>query len=360
MPRYDCKCGAHYKLPEGSQGKRARCKKCGATFVVPGEKPAPPLPPEDDVYSVLEQAAAQSHQAAAAGPSALEAAVAVGDEGGPRRTPRSVAEMPAARGAAGTLPGFLADAAWAFLFITKPSNLVIALLVWFLIVFKSLVGLAGCLGVIGSLIILGWYFAFLLNVAITAAAGEDDLPSLSMTEGIVDDIIIPIVKYVGTTLVLLVPAIVYIALNAGDTVNLLQAMAMQGVTALTDDPAAAAPLIALLLLALFLWPISILAVSLQGLGAVVRVDLAFITIARTFVPYVLTCALVGVATYGQSWLPEQLFGRINFAGGNTPWGQLILTFVVSAGLVVYLDIVAMRVVGLYYRHYKSRFAWTWE
>ena len=49
MPTYTCTCGARYKLPEGSGGKRARCKKCGVVFTIP-EEPLEVAPPDDDYW----------------------------------------------------------------------------------------------------------------------------------------------------------------------------------------------------------------------------------------------------------------------------------------------------------------------
>jgi len=37
-----------------------------------------------------------------------------------------------------------------------------------------------------------------------------------------------------------------------------------------------------------------------------------------------------------------------------------MRFVISIGVTVYFDIVLMRLIGLYYHHFKDRFAWSWE
>ena len=39
-------------------------------------------------------------------------------------------------------------------------------------------------------------------------------------------------------------------------------------------------------------------------------------------------------------------------------GALILSFI-GTGIAVYFEIVAMQVIGLYYHHFKDRFAWSW-
>ena len=37
MPTKHCECGAKYRFPEESVGKRAKCKKCGAIFTLEDE-----------------------------------------------------------------------------------------------------------------------------------------------------------------------------------------------------------------------------------------------------------------------------------------------------------------------------------
>ncbi|HEY3244350.1 MAG TPA: hypothetical protein VGM03_13470 [Phycisphaerae bacterium] len=359
MPKVVCTCGARYQLPAGTEGKRAKCKKCGVIFVIPKPKPVPAEP--GDMLALLEEAATQAKRAEVAAPSALAAAVENAPAAGasiPRAT--AIDEVPALRGRQGTLPAFLRDAAWAFLFLIQPSNLVIMLIMWAVRTLKIVVGFAPCIGIIASLIISGWYISFLFNTVAAAAAGEDDLPTLSLTEGIVDDVIMPLIKYVGVTLVLLLPAIAYLVWTATELLSGGPQVLLEGGSALRDEGLISGPFVALLLLALFLWPISILAVALQGLGAVVRLDLALRTIACTFVPYVLTCALVGGSFWVQDWLSGQLLGRAMMRGKGLDLGKLFVAGIVVSGLTVYVDIVAMRIVGLYYRHYRKRFAWTWE
>ena len=60
-----------------------------------------------------------------------------------------------------------------------------------------------------------------------------------------------------------------------------------------------------------------------------------------------TAAAVGVL----SKAPPSLGGLLT--------GTFMLT-VLLTGIGVYFDIVLMRLIGLYYHHFKHRFAWSWE
>ena len=47
-------------------------------------------------------------------------------------------------------------------------------------------------------------------------------------------------------------------------------------------------------------------------------------------------------------------GRLGMAvTGRTLWTVL------ATGVGLYFEIVALRAIGLYYHHYKDRFAWSW-
>jgi hypothetical protein len=86
-----------------------------------------------------------------------------------------------------------------------------------------------------------------------------------------------------------------------------------------------------------------------------------LTILRTPVAYAVTVLLVMGAILAAAWTGNTLVASAaakQLAGGGT-WGGVLLAKILGAGLSVYCDLVALRAVGLYYRHFRSRFAWDW-
>jgi hypothetical protein len=133
-------------------------------------------------------------------------------------------------------------------------------------------------------------------------------------------------------------------------------LTIDDLAALVSDGAAAAVsmgllakagvLAVLLLLGLFLWPMTVLCFALGGVSCLGRLDLLVVTIAKTLPVYLLTVLLVnGVDLIVTFFTPDGPFS-----------GPTFLHRVVQ----VYADIFAMRVIGLYYAHFKRRFAWSWE
>ena len=79
-----------------------------------------------------------------------------------------------------------------------------------------------------------------------------------------------------------------------------------------------------------------------------------LTIARTLVPYVAACALTGMA------LTALWFAQEGIVGGGGAAAHPIALSMVFEVLQLYAWVVVMRVIGLYYHHFKDRFAWSWE
>ena len=98
----------------------------------------------------------------------------------------------------------------------------------------------------------------------------------------------------------------------------------------------------------------LLVTAIGGLFACLRIDLIAVTIGRSFIPYLAVCLLFG-ATVGLKWYADELAGRITGGGVQGFWVTAVLTGLLQA----YFSIVSMRIVGLYYHHFKERFAWSW-
>ena len=159
-----------------------------------------------------------------------------------------------------------------------------------------------------------------------------------------EDLIVPICKFIGVSILVSLPAIAYFSYataTVGPLVVLFSPM---------QDPI----FVCLIGLAAFLWPIAVLMAALGGLGCFMRPDMIARTIARTFVPYVVTFALTGAAV-GITYYAEHVVQNSAPVFGGSP----IVTAIALTLVEVYFTTVAMQCVGLYYYHFKGRFAWSW-
>lgn len=175
-----------------------------------------------------------------------------------------------------------------------------------------------------------------------AASGENELPSFSLSEGWFDDVVAPLVKFLLSWLVVGWPALLYAMLDTKYSVSVLLNLPFN-------------PAVALLALGVFAWPMVILTIAIGGPSGLWRVDLMISTVLRSFVGYATTAAATVVA-YAAFQLAEALLQSRSHAD---PTGLVAI----GAGLevlAVYAAIVAMRIIGLYYHHFKDDFAWSWE
>lgn len=298
-----CECGATMDLPGSAAGRRARCTSCGTVFTVPApdssrSMPEPTAPPE----------------ASASGP--------------PRHADRdAVLQTPLS---------FWHDLGLSFVFVFFPDNL-FALLVLAVIP----VGL-GFLPLFGwALAIVFWFylFAFYLAVIPTAASGEDTLPRVWIDD-IWGDLIRPIFQFLGTWLVVLLPAIVVRTLLwevlGGLRFEVLYVSAAAG---------------------LFLWPAVVLMVAIGNSFSGLWPHLVVRTALAAPLAYVASCAVLLVAA-GLAIVPEtdwyySLYEQVSF-------GRAIGLELLSNGISLYAALVAMRTIGLYYRHYKADLPWQAE
>lgn len=247
----------------------------------------------------------------------------------------------------GPTRSFWADAFGSFAYpFAPPANaitfgiiIVLALVQVFL---QTFVG--GCLGLICIFIITGWFYSLYLSVVTETASGSRDMPGIKMEEGFMEDIFKPFFKFTGAMVLPFLPASL-----------LLITTAISG----SQSTAIGVNLLLLMLAGAFVWPVCVLMFAFDALAMLVRVDLIFATIYRTILAYLglwLMLILVGSLTL----LP--LFAvLLDAAGWSVPLPELP-EFGGMGGacffriLDIYLMIVAMRMIGLYYLHFKKRFA----
>ncbi len=315
-----CQCGARYRIPEKLAGKRLKCKKCAGPIAVPA-----PDPPEDaDAYvvDVLADEPVIRPDAVVAGP-----AIAAAPAGASRR---SALVEPS------HLPAYLKDCVASLMFFAESGNLLPFLVVATIAMLQPILWFALCIGMLASIVVVGWIFSFLFNVMLNAANGERDLPELTLLEGPVETIVIPCFKYLAAAVVVFWPVVVYGVFNP-DAVD-------QGDSTFWLVVGAC----------LFFWPTAMLMVGIGGVSSFARVDLMIRTLIRTFIPYFLVCVL-STGAFAASWyINESLIS----SGGKASEHPIALMCVLQA-LELYFWVLVMRFIGLYYHHFKSRFAWTW-
>lgn len=320
---FTCTCGKQYRLPDDAAGKRARCKACGEVFTVPS--------PEAE-YQV-----ASSAQRVIPAPGPIARPV------DPPSAPVSSLTS-AERSRVGRVQrNFWLDAVYSFTIFSKAGNIGPLIGCAMLLFLSEAVGMIPTFALITffvSLFLEGCVVAFFMDVVRTTAGGDDDLPTTEIWGGFWENVFKPLFEFVGATLVLMLPAIIVV-------------MWKQSAGATPEETKAWG--VAFAIVGAFLWPMAILAISLGGLSALLRVDLLILTILKTLPAYLTVLALMaGAVTLGvlivgpasQSWFNQPTIGTI------------LATQAVFSLVGAYVMIVCMRAIGLYYRHFSERFPWT--
>ena len=363
MPVIRCGCGARYRVPDSARGKRVRCKKCGQAFTVPAAKPAAP-DALDDLSALAEGAAIETGRPA---------------------TPRATAPPPDYAAALGggasadaiqpppSPEGHVSAAERAKLYFTsigrncllnlKFGNLATLIVVWIIMSIQFPLMFAGCFGWIGILILEFYFMAFCMNAVVNAAAGEEDLDQPSFTGGWLEGIVWPGIKFLCAYLFVRAPAIIYLLtmlsarrLASGDAAPMLNGLLL-GMFGPIFEESASAELITLAVLYLagsFFWPMALLVVAVGAVRSLVRMDLILTTIIKSFPAYVCTVVL----TYVALALP-MIYAVVGLAATEQSDVAAVVIGIFLSGVEIYATILAMRVIGLYYHHFKHRFAWSW-
>jgi predicted Zn finger-like uncharacterized protein len=352
-------CHARYKVPNEVAGRRARCKKCGQPFQIPE---APPdsgrlsltaLTPSDEGSTVI-QSRIQLDK-----PTRGKAGAAV------RLRGQAQKEAAAAPSAWGPFLRGLAGSLWA---PVRPINLAPFLIVWILLTvskptLSSYVLIWPALALAVWAIVSGFYLSFQFNTALSAADGQHELPALTPTSGFTADVLVPMLKLGLTRLLVLLPAIIFVAamvLGRGGSARYVTGVGPSPgpvniyFTATAGASGAAIPVIAIILLAagLALWPILVLIAGMGSGRTVFRFDSAFRTLLRTLPAYMCAaltvCAaeaiavIVALALGGTESSPEP--SRLSVT-------RILLLPTLISLADVYMAVIAMRAIGMYYYHF---------
>ncbi|MEW6197403.1 MAG: hypothetical protein AB1601_01890 [Planctomycetota bacterium] len=112
---------------------------------------------------------------------------------------------------------------------------------------------------------------------------------------------------------------------------------------------------------LFLWPMFVLIVAAGSLFDLRRLDLILETVIRAFPAYLIAAVVVWVST-GVALASSALLTAAGLTGvrfGQINWSMLLVLPLGLALIQVYTTLVAMRTIGLFYHHFKHKFAWSW-
>ncbi len=373
MPSYKCKCGAKYKLPETSIGKKAKCKHCNLVFVVKDDKQAAPKQIEsdpNDLFADIEAAVSRSKTETATERVTVDPYAAMTAAYGPA----VVTATPSAPSKATKTPSVATGYGHALLralqFPFSIHNGIVFMIIWFILAVQgTILPRAGCVGLLAIIIISGWYCTFCFDIVGEAAANRDDLPKISFDQGFMDDIIIPFFSWIGSWLVVLAPAIIYLTVKAA---GILSDPANASIIASGDFGALADELedgqvvfYVLFYGGIAMWPMVILCVALGGFSTIGRIDLLMLTIVKTLPVYLLTAGIFLATEYTSGLLQEYLKGTIVMpkAAGATSFmdifGIVMLWIALARGVELYFTVVALKAIGAYYYYFKDKFAWSW-
>ncbi|MEJ2703257.1 MAG: hypothetical protein P8Z79_12525 [Sedimentisphaerales bacterium] len=295
--KFNCpNCDAVIGFADKHSGKRARCISCGQHFIIPSESDAKPekVKPLEDAGEPV--------------PGFYRGALV--------DSWRLLLRPANARGlvfvaAAVTLKFFTGHTDYSFTMgkfrVQAPTGLVITLTAW------------GC---------LFWYY---MEIIRSTAIDIEELPDVHMGDlfGFIWNVVKSLFTFAVTLIIVLLPSIAYlVSTKRQDFVSH-----------------------ALALIGLFVFPMAILTVSISGeFGLLFRIDYMLKPIAKAFRPYLIVVALFVVA-----W--ELQLRTIEYGDllGSNKW---IVGLHLLANLAVQmLDLVAIRSIGLFVRHYNCYFPW---
>ena len=299
--RFYCpNCDAPIAFDSRHSGKRARCTTCGQLFIIPAKDNETPGKIEPKI-----------------------------EKGEP-------------------LPGFYHAVfidTWKIFF--DLDNITTLTFVIAAVCFKFfLSGSMCCLGFISFIIVWGWLLGFYLNIIYETAFGLDKLPEIYLGTSITFlwQVIKPFLVFFCTLAAVQLPFIIALILLKDKGITYENMWSIKSGQAIT--------LQLLFILGLFLFPMTVLTIQIGGDVTMLRPDYIFTPIFKAFGPYLVTVALLFAAgimeTQTHQFDPGR-FGKIPLALNAA---NLALNLAVQP-----IAIIAMRSIGLFYRHYNCHFRW---
>jgi predicted RNA-binding Zn-ribbon protein involved in translation (DUF1610 family) len=293
---FNCpKCGALIAFDSKFSGKRAKCLTCEQKFFIPAES--------------------------------FQKARKIAPEPKPVEDP---------------IPGFYRAVfvdSWKVFF--RRENVTPLAFVVAVVCFRFFLAEACCLNILSYFIIWGWLFGFYLNLISRAAIDDDQLPEIEIGTSITFLLYIlgPFFMFLYTLFLVELPFFIALILAQDSGVTFY--------TVWSDTTAIHRILQGLMLAGLFVFPAAILTTSVGGTFFLLRPDYLLAPLRRAFLPYVTTVALLTAACI--------LEMRARQSPGTST--AIIAADLGTNLLVQVVAIVAMRSIGLFYRHYGCYFKW---
>lgn len=336
------KCGQVMRAPEGSAGKRVACPLCGAVQVIPDSAAATP-PAVPPAAPPATPPAGETAAPPAMPPAMPPAGQAAHDPLTEQSRPRPIIGL----SVTGPVRSLRDDVLLSLVVPFRGTGIFLFALMAVLYSLVPLLTFVPSLGPIALLIIIGWFCAIFLNIIMDTCQGKDELTAFSMTGGFWNDIVRPLFLFAGGTVLVGLPVIawrVYIVFNPA-----------------LRSPGTEIVQMVLYGLGLFLWPMTMLTIAINGFSMeALRYDRQLVSIFRALPQYLAIWVLLMVVIVGQ-WACYRIgTTMVPTTGTIGAAGRLVLLAFVTGLFQSYLSIIAMRVIGLYYRHYKQRFAWLAE
>jgi hypothetical protein len=206
------------------------------------------------------------------------------------------------------------------------------------VLFKFLLGTGiCCMNIISFVVVWGWLLGFYMNIIYETASEIDKLPKIYLGTSLTFlwYIFKPLCIFLWTMAVVQIPFVIAFGLlqNRGLVGDNMQQMGI-------------VPLL-LFILGLFLFPVAILTVAVGKDITLLRPGYLFKPVFRAFGPYLVVVTLLVAA--GIIEMQTRSFTGINLAMDTV---HLVLDLAAQV-----IAIIAMRAIGLFYRHYSCYFAW---
>ena len=329
-----CQCGARFRLPDSAAGKRARCKRCGASVTIPSH----------DLYAISEPERSAGDSETRLAPPPLPVASPHHPDDTATTHLRSGESGSGSREAAfdelSRGRTFRQDLLDSFVFLLEPANAVtIGALALMLVVAQGIGAMVPIGGLLVKMAAGAYAGAFCFAVLLETASGEDDLPTV-MIKDLRDDLVGPALEFAGSWLVVAWPALVLQGLIAADVVAVPDLV----VTGLFVAGA-------------FFWPAVVLMVAIgNGLSGLWPHSVIRTVMAAPASYLAIWCVLLVAALL--LWVPNS-DAFASFVINASPARVMILE-AVNIVLSLIVAVIAMRVIGLFYRHHKHRFPWVAE
>jgi len=299
--RFHCpNCGAIIAFHSRHAGKRAKCLNCGQLLIIPPKNDETPEKVKEE-YEYTDDPA----------------------------------------------PGFYRAVFWDSLKIFfNTQNLKSLLFVITVVCFKFFLANACCMNYLSFVVVWGWLLAFYLNIIYETAFEIDNLPEVEFSTSELGGgvayllyIINPFITFLYTMLIVQMPFIIALVMleDKGLTYeNMWQART--GLNLLLQ---------VLLILGLFLFPVAILTTAVGKHLTLFRPDYVLTPILKAPISYLLVVAWLVAAALLENHTTQ--FKNASLAITAVDLGLNLAVQVVA--------IIAMRSIGLFYRHYSYYFKW---